>query len=148
MDKKLLVKVVESSPYSRHIHMELMEAEKGYAEMSMKIKPCHGNVHGYVHGGAIASLADQAGMMAIKSMLPCEKRGITIQMDIHYLAPVQGERLLAVGQVQKMGKHLAFSDVELKDEKEKTVALARCTIAIVEEEEDRVQEILQSREQE
>ena len=66
MDMNLLRKIAESSPYSRHIHMELIEAQNGYAEMSMKIKPCHGNVHGYVHGGAIASLADQTGMMATK----------------------------------------------------------------------------------
>lgn len=60
--------------------------------------------------------------------------GKTIQMDMHYLAPARGKHLIGKGHVQKMGKRVAFSDGEVKDEKGKMVAIARCTIMIVENE--------------
>ena len=53
---------------------------------------------------------------------------------MHYLAPARGKNLIGEGQVQKMGKRVAFSDGEVKDEKGRMVAIARCTIMIVENE--------------
>jgi uncharacterized protein (TIGR00369 family) len=113
--------------------MALMEAEDGYAQVSMKIKAYHVNIEGVVHGGAIASLADQAAMRAVQTHLNPGQAGRTIQMDMHYLAPARGKDLLGEGRLRKLGKRLAFSDAEVKDEKGKTVAIARCAIMIVED---------------
>ncbi len=132
MDFEILKKLGENSLYFKHLHMELIEAQEGYAKVSMEIRSCHINVHGVVHGGAIASLADQAGMRAVQTRLFVGQIGSTIQMDIHYLAPARGTRLVAIGRVQKMGRLVAFSDVEVMDDKKKVVALARCTISITE----------------
>jgi acyl-CoA thioesterase len=138
MDFETLKKLGEGSPYFGHLHMELLEAEEGYAKVCMDIRPCHINVMGIVHGGAVASLADQAGMRAVQTMLVQGQIGSTVQMDMHYLAPARGCRLVAVGRVQKMGRLVAFSDVEVRDETGKAVALGRCTIAIIDDGEDRV----------
>lgn len=136
MDVEMLRKMGEKSPYFRHLDMALLEAQDGYAKVSMKIKPHHANIQGVVHGGAIASLADQAAMRAVQTNLLPGQAGRTIQMDMHYLAPAQCDLLLGEGHVQKMGRRIAFSDAEVKDEKGKTVAIARCAIMIVGEKED------------
>ena len=143
MDLETLRRLGENSPYFGHLHMGLLEAEDGYAKVSMEIRPCHTNVLGVVHGGAIASLADQAGMRAIQTKLFMGQISTTIQMDMHFLAPAQGKRLVAIARVQKMGRLVAFSDVEVKDERGKAVALARCTFGIVEENEDKMDKMLE-----
>ena len=134
MEKEVLRKMGQDSPYFRHLDMELLEAEDGYAKVTMRIKAYHENIQGIIHGGAIASLADQAAMRAVQTRLIQGQIGKTIQMDMHYLAPARGKHLIGEGFVQKMGKRVAFSDGEVKDEKGKMVAIARCTIMIVENE--------------
>ena len=134
MDKEALRKMGQDSPYFRHLDMELLEAENGYAKVSMRIRAYHENMQGVIHGGAIASLADQAAMRAVQTRLISGQIGKTIQMDMHYLAPARGKHLIGEGVVQKMGKRVAFSDGEIKDEKGRMVAIARCTIMIVESE--------------
>lgn len=134
MEKEALRKMGQDSPYFRHLDMELLEAEDGYAKVTMKIKVYHENMQGVIHGGAIASLADQAAMRAVQTRLIPGQIGKTIQMDMHYLAPARGEYLIGEGHVQKMGNRVAFSDGEVKDEKGRMVAIARCTIMIVENE--------------
>jgi len=113
--------------------MELLEVSDGYARMSMKIGSYHANSGGVVHGGAIASLADQVAMRAVQSNLPDDQFGMTIQMDMHYLAVARGGVLFAEGRIRKMGNMIAFVDADVKDEKGKTVAMARCTIVIMTE---------------
>lgn len=76
----------------------------------------------------MASLADQAAMRAVQTMLEDGRTGRTIQMDMHYLAPARGRYLLAEGRASKLGRQVAFSDAEIRDEDGTTVALARCTI--------------------
>jgi acyl-CoA thioesterase len=137
MDRKTLEMMGKQSPYFNHLNMVLEEAEKGYARVSMNIKPHHANIQGVVHGGAIASLADQAAMRAVQTQLPQGQAGRTIQMDMHYLAPARGKHLVGEGRVQKMGRRIAFSDAEVKDDDGSTIATARCTIVIVEDREDK-----------
>ena len=79
----------------------------------MKIKAYHENMQGVIHGGAIASLADQAAVRAVQIRLIPGQTDKTIQMDMHYLAPSRGEHLIGEGLVQKMGKRIAFSDGEV-----------------------------------
>ena len=134
MEKEALRKMGQDSPYFRHLDMELLEAEDGYAKVTMKIKAYHENMQGVIHGGAIASLADQAAMRAVQTRLIPGQIGKTIQMDMHYLAPARGKHLIGEGHMRKMGKRVAFSDGEVKDEKGRMVAIARCTIMIVENE--------------
>ncbi|MBW1790558.1 MAG: PaaI family thioesterase [Deltaproteobacteria bacterium] len=124
MEKEALRKMGQDSPYFRHLDMELLEAEDGYAKV----------MQGVIHGGAIASLADQAAMRAAQTRLIPGQIGKTIQMDMHYLAPARGKHLIGEGHVRKMGKRVAFSDGEVKDEKGRMVAIARCTIMILENE--------------
>jgi uncharacterized protein (TIGR00369 family) len=131
MDLKLLKKLGDDSPYYKHLNMDILEAENGFAKVAMAIQAHHNNILNIVHGGAIASLADQAAMRALQTLLPEGQRCRTVQMDIHYLSAAKGKVLTAEGRVQKKGGNIAFSDVEVLDEKGKKIAIARCTIAIV-----------------
>jgi uncharacterized protein (TIGR00369 family) len=130
LKREKLVEMGENSPYFQYLNMSLLEIGKGYARVKMEIGPHHANIEGVVHGGAVASLADQAAMRAVQTMLKDGLVGKTIQMDTHYLAPARGRYLLAEGRIKKIGRQVAFSEAEVRDEDGTTVALARCTIMV------------------
>jgi uncharacterized protein (TIGR00369 family) len=112
--------------------MDLVEAEDGHALMRMEIGPHHANLNSVVHGGAIASLADQAAMRAYQTRLPEGQSSTTIQMDIHYLAPASGKALFASARIIKMGRTLGFTEVQVTDDQEMRVAVAHCVLTLVE----------------
>ncbi len=67
-----------------------------------------------VHGGAIASLIDSAGVMAVWSNVdPRVTRGATIDLTVHYLAAAEGVDLTAEAQVIRRGRSVVFVDVQV-----------------------------------
>ena len=69
----------------------LVEAKRGKVILKMKVNEQHLQVHGVVHGGVLAALADTAGGLA--SYVACPPPGTrvaTIEMKINYLEAVGG----------------------------------------------------------
>jgi len=131
IEKDFLKKVLEGSPFFRHLKMEFVDAADGVARLSLTIQPFHINTQGIVQGGVLCSLADVAGLLAVGTRLSPGQRPRTVQMDVHFLAPAQKGTLVAVGRIAKMGNLVSVSDVEIQDETGKTVCMARCTSVLV-----------------
>ena len=131
IDQELLRKVLESSPFFRHLKMEFVDAADGVARLSLTIQPFHNNTQGIVQAGVLCSLADIAGLLAVGTRLSLGQRPRTVQMDIHFLSPAQKGTLTAVGRIAKVGNLVSVSDVEIQDEAGKTVCMARCTSVVV-----------------
>lgn len=129
--EELIRQIVESSPYAEFMGMKLIKAKDGGAAIEMMVKKHHENTQGIIHGGAICSLVDQVGPVALATKLGPNQRPRTVQIDIHYLAPGRGNRLIAEGAVSKTGRRISVIDCEVFDEEGATVALARCTCTIV-----------------
>ncbi|MCX5919391.1 MAG: PaaI family thioesterase [Deltaproteobacteria bacterium] len=131
IDQELLRKVLESSPFFRHLKMEFVDAADGVARLSLTVQPFHINTQGIVQGGVLCSLADVVGLLAVGTRLSLGQRPRTVQMDVHFLAPAKEGTLVAVGRIAKMGTLVSVSDVEIQDETGKTVCMARCTSVLV-----------------
>ena len=54
IDQELLRKVLESSPFFRHLKMEFVDAADGVARLSLAIQPFHINTQGIVQGGVLS----------------------------------------------------------------------------------------------
>jgi uncharacterized protein (TIGR00369 family) len=90
--------------------------------------------HGYVHAGAITSIADSAcGYAALTQAAPeCEV--VTAEFKINFLRPAVGERFLAIGRVQNAGKLLTVCTGEVQafsGTSAKVVAIIQATITSV-----------------
>ncbi len=59
----------EVSPFGRHIGVEILEAEDGFARIRLPYRPEITNPAGKLHGGAIATAADTSMAVAIGSVL-------------------------------------------------------------------------------
>lgn len=92
------------------------EAEPGRVLLKMLVKPHHKQVHGVVHGGVLATLADTAGGMATYSTNLNTPRSATIEMKINYLEAVDKGTVTAEASVVRRGRHIAVVDCDVRDD--------------------------------
>jgi len=91
-----------SQPFSRLVGAHLDAFAPGLAELSLPVAPELLQQHGFVHGGVLSYLADNALTFAGGSVLG---DSVTGEYKINYLRPAtNAERLLAVASVVGSGK--------------------------------------------
>jgi uncharacterized protein (TIGR00369 family) len=110
---------------------ELDSIGDGKAVMSLRVMDRHKQIHGVVHGGILASLADTAGAMAAYPMLPKGTRLATVEMTINYLEPVDRGPIIAEARVLRIGRTLVVAECEVKDAAGCLAAKALLTFAIM-----------------
>ena len=69
--------------------------------------------HGYMHAGAISTIADSAGGYAAFTLFPENTAVLTVEYKINLLAPAVGDHIEAVGTVLKSGRTLTVCQVEV-----------------------------------
>lgn len=103
----------------------------GEVDIRLPIRPEISQQHGFVHAGAIASIADSACGYAALTLLDGDSGVLAVEFKINLMAPGAGEFLLARGRVIKSGKTLSICQadvVAVADGAEKAVAVMVATI--------------------
>ncbi len=80
---------ISCAPFERLLRMEIIEASKGSAILTMPFLIDFAQGAGLMHGGALVSLADTAVVMAIKSLVPSQTHFATISLVTKFLYPVK-----------------------------------------------------------
>lgn len=127
---KMAQRVRESKPV-RLFGFELVVAEPGRAVMCMKVRERHRQVHGVVHGGYLAALADTAGALGCYLSLPAGTRLATVELKINYLEPVAHGTIFAEGKMLRGGKTFVVAECEIRDAANLLVAKSLMTFAIL-----------------
>jgi uncharacterized protein (TIGR00369 family) len=65
--------------------------------------------HGFIHAGAVATIADSACGYAALTVMPGDAAVLTTEFKINLLSPAKGDRLRAVGRVIRSGKTLVHA---------------------------------------
>ena len=128
-EKKLARRLHESNA-GKFFGLELEAAEAGHAVLRMRVAPKHKQVHGVVHGGILAALADTAGGLATYMVVPRGTRETTVEMKINYLEPVDRGTVLAEAHVLRKGKNFAVVDCNVVGAAGRLAAKALMTFAI------------------
>jgi uncharacterized protein (TIGR00369 family) len=115
--RELIAEFVPASPLVRHLGIRLVEVGDDRAVLELPFDPRLATAGEVVHGGAIASLIDTAGMAAAWSdqARPESLRGATVSMHVDYLAAATGTDLRADACVVRRGGTLCFCEVEVTD---------------------------------
>jgi uncharacterized protein (TIGR00369 family) len=108
----------------------LAEAEPGRVVLRMRVDKRHMQVHGVVHGGVLAALADTAGGLASYMACPRGTRVATIEMKINYLESVEGGIVEAEARVIRRGRHIAVVDCDVRDDHRRLVGKALMTFFV------------------
>lgn len=123
--------VLAAQPFSKLLGAELSAFASGSAEITLEISDELKQQHGFVHGGVLAYLADNALTFAGGSVLG---NVLTSEIKLNYTRPAIGTRLVARANVVSAGKSQAVCRCDIfavKDGEEKLCAAAQGTIAAV-----------------
>lgn len=114
-----------SSMYLQSNDMQVVEVKKGYAKVEMVIDEQILNVHGFVHGGALYSLADTAAGAA---SFATGRDSVTLARTINYIKPGKGGKLIGIAQEISAGRTTGVYEVFIFNDEE--VLLSRATFTM------------------
>ncbi|MBL4847442.1 MAG: PaaI family thioesterase [Planctomycetes bacterium] len=112
--------------------VELVSIGEGQAEVRMLVQDSVQNWYGTLHGGAIATLVDNVGTLAIMAADREGRAGVTTDLNVSYFsAAPSGSVIRVAGRTVKSGLTLAFVEVDLfletEGERGKHLAQGRMT---------------------
>ena len=121
-------------PYENTIHEALdirsLEATPDLVVLEM---PVTGKVHqpfGILHGGASAVIAESAA--SIGAWLNCEEGEVSMGTDLN-ISHLRGKSegvVRAIAKPLRKGRTMHVWGIDIVDESDKAIAVARCTLAI------------------
>jgi len=132
-----MAKAIAMTPFMRHLAMEFVEADEGYARLKMSYQKQNSTFADALHGGAISSLIDTTGAMAAwttAEIMTPKYFGSTVGINVNYLSGAIGEDIYAEGRVLKRGKEIIYSDVRVTNGEGKLLAQGTVVYRIIERE--------------
>lgn len=109
-----------SFPLTR-LHRDLLDVEivgfgSGLIELRWRPGAALGNSYGFVHGGFVAMVLDDAAGMAALPALGAERGMLTAGLNIQYLRPVLPAPHRVLGRAVRVGRNLILGDAEVVDD--------------------------------
>ena len=121
---------LERSMFHTWAGMSVLEAAPGAVDIALDVEPHHLNLQGVLHGGMIATLADTAAGLAVRTELTPGRTHVTVSLNVQYLRPGGPGRLVGRGRVLRIGRALAVATAEVVDGQGRLLATASATIAL------------------
>ena len=115
--------------FERELALAITRRHKDGVTCRLALRPQLFNHDGAVHGGIIASVADEVAWHAILHVAGEELKLTTAELKVNYLRPIAGETLSARGFVLKLGRFLLATRIEIYDQQRKLAAHATVTYA-------------------
>jgi uncharacterized protein (TIGR00369 family) len=122
--RELIAQFFPHSPLVAHLGMRLESIGTDEAVLVLPFRPELATLGDTVHGGAIASLIDTAGMAATwaDDSEPESMTGATVTLNVNYLAAANGQDLAAHAVVTRRGRSMVFSEVRVTEPDGRLVA--------------------------
>lgn len=124
---------LHDSEFYRWAGVELIDASPGHVEIAFEAGPQHLNLQGLVHGGLLATLADTAMGLAVRTVLQPGRRHVTVQLGVEFLSPGRPGTILAHGRSVKVGSQIGFAEADVVDPAGRVLAKARSTLSVTAE---------------
>ena len=91
----------------------LTRVAPGQCEITLPRKPELTQQHGYIHGGIIGTIGDTAAGYAGYTLMPHDASVLTVEYKMNIMAPGDGERLVARGEVMRAGRSLVVARADV-----------------------------------
>ena len=109
--------------------LKVEKMEKGEVECTLTVEKALENAYNTLHGGAICTIVDVVGTMAILS-LDVTKPGVSVDLNVSFVSAAKsGEQVVIKGTCHKLGRKLGFTEVRIESEDGKLIATGRHTKA-------------------
>jgi uncharacterized protein (TIGR00369 family) len=120
---------MKESKSSELLGFEVESVHDGRAIFRLDVTPHHKQIHGVVHGGILAALADTTAAIAAYTVVPRGVELATLELKINYLEPVPGGRIKAEGRVLRGGRNFIVTECEIFNESGSLAAKALLTFS-------------------
>jgi len=122
--QNLLIAFFKTSPLQKSFAMDF-KYEGESAVFILPYNPSFNHAIGGIHGGAIATLIDNAGWFT--SAQYYENWIATVEFNVRLLEPAREEDLIARGCIVRRGKRLAVCEMDVRNDKGKLIAIGSGT---------------------
>jgi uncharacterized protein (TIGR00369 family) len=126
---ELVRRRMKGNQSSELLGFDVESVHEGRAIFRLDVRPRHKQIHGVVHGGILAALADTTAAIAAYTVVPLGVELATLELKINYLEPVPGGRIKADARVLRAGRNFIVTECEIFGESGKLVAKALLTFS-------------------
>ena len=120
---------MRESKSSELLGFDVESVHDGRAIFRLDVRPSHKQIHGVVHGGIIAALADTAGAIAAYTVVGPGIELATLELKINYMEPVPGGTVKADARVLRSGRNFIVAECEIFNESGSLAAKALMTFS-------------------
>lgn len=118
--------------YTEFLGLRISEKHEDGVTIECELKEFYFNPDGSLHGGVIATIADEAVWFAIEERFASSRFTTTTELKVNYLRAVTAsKRVLARARLLKAGKTLCVGSVELLDDRGALCAFATVTYMLL-----------------
>ena len=118
-----------ANPFFCLMGIEVVSAEAGRAVLKMQVRPDMYNGVGWLQGGMLVALADEAMALAVYSQLSDDEGIATISESTSFIKGVQDGFVYAEGRVIRKGRRVAFCEGEVWTQNGQKALLSRTSAA-------------------
>jgi uncharacterized protein (TIGR00369 family) len=122
---------IACAPFERLLSLRIESAADGRAVLSMPFQYEYAQGMGFMHGGALISLADTAVVMAIKSVLAPGSRFVTRELSSRFLRPVRQGVVRARASIELEGGRRINGRARVEDEQGREVLVFSSTFSVL-----------------
>jgi uncharacterized protein (TIGR00369 family) len=118
--------------FEHSLGLQVVERHPDGVTVHAPVRPDLLNTQGVMHGGVIASIADEAAWNAIENHFGERARQTTTtELKVNYLRPLAGEKVVARAFLLKAGRTLCVSRVDMSDDQGRLGAVAIVTYILL-----------------
>jgi uncharacterized protein (TIGR00369 family) len=126
-----LIEMVNTSPYPRHLRMQLVSISFDHATVKLKTEQCHLQPFGIVHGGVLATLIDTATFWSVFLRLPEDAGLVNIDLKLNYLKSISMGLMTAQGRCIRAGRSINYAEASVTDKKGNILAHGTSTLMVL-----------------
>jgi uncharacterized protein (TIGR00369 family) len=121
------------APWVQQLGLRVRRAGDGEVELGLPVAPLHVHGGGVLCGQTLMAAADTAMVLALMSRLGGFRPMTTVQLQTSFLRPIPGDggEATLVARVLRLGKTLAFGEIEVSDREGRLAAHATTTYALL-----------------
>lgn len=130
----LVNQIFQTAKFVRSLGVELVGVGPGWCESSLVNSAGITQQHGFIHAGAVMTLADHTCGGAAASTVPEDKDVITIETKVSFMRPASFPKLFCRANVLRSGKSIVFVEAEVTGEsngERVLVAKASSTLSVI-----------------
>ncbi|WML67625.1 MAG: hypothetical protein METHP_01168 [Methanoregula sp. SKADARSKE-2] len=126
---KITAKDPSANPFFSLMGIEVVSLEPGKAILKMQVRPAMLNGAGWLQGGMLVALADEAVALATYPGLDETEGSATISESTSFIRGAREGVISAEGRLLKKGRRVAFEEAEVFTGSDERIILSRTSAA-------------------